>query len=199
MREDAVGDSLVKRRRRRRRTQGEAGLDWEWTPRNIARAPTPLAACGICRHLFLPQHLSFRIHFNHKRHHTYTNLIQIIETACQSPASYIHICARTAAGEGHVIPSTSNSSSCWELLSSEFCELLVRCSLLQNQMNKGGGQKNYLWAFKILGPYFDIAADAIRPKTDFTFETNRKNVKEKLQKTIQTPVFYLLDLEVQTK
>ena len=53
------------------------------------------------------------------------------------------------------------------------------------------------WAFKILGPYFNIAADAIRPKTDFTLETNRKKVKEKLLKIIQNPVFYLLDLEFQ--
>ena len=45
---------------------------------------------------------------------------------------------------------------------------------------------------------FNIAADAIRPKTDFTLETNRKNVKEKLLKSIQNPAFYLLDLEFQT-
>ena len=51
------------------------------------------------------------------------------------------------------------------------------------------------WTIKILGPYlFSIAADAIRPKTDFTLETNRKKVKEKLLKTIQNPVFYLVDL-----
>ena len=36
------------------------------------------------------------------------------------------------------------------------------------------------------------------PKTDFTLETNRKKVKEKLLKTIQNPEFYLLDLEFQT-
>ena len=51
------------------------------------------------------------------------------------------------------------------------------------------------WAIKILGPYFDITAEAIRPKTDFTFEINRKKVKDKILKTIQNPVFYLLDLE----
>ena len=41
------------------------------------------------------------------------------------------------------------------------------------------------WTFKISGPYFDITADAIRPK----------KVKEKLLKTIQNLVFHLLDLE----
>ena len=40
--------------------------------------------------------------------------------------------------------------------------------------------------------------NAIGPTTDFTLETNRKKVKEKLLKTIQNPVFYLLDLEFQT-
>ena len=41
------------------------------------------------------------------------------------------------------------------------------------------------WTIKILGPYFDITADAIRPK----------KVKEKLLKTIQNLVLHLLDLE----
>ena len=30
------------------------------------------------------------------------------------------------------------------------------------------------WAIKILGPYFNVAVDAMGPKTDFTLETNRK-------------------------
>ena len=38
---------------------------------------------------------------------------------------------------------------------------------------------------------FDVAVDAIGPKTDFTLETNRKNER----KTIQNPEFYLLDHE----
>ena len=54
------------------------------------------------------------------------------------------------------------------------------------------------WEIEILGPYFNVAVDAIGPKTDFTLETNRKKVKEKLLKTIQNPEFYLLDLEFQT-
>ena len=47
-------------------------------------------------------------------------------------------------------------------------------------------------------PYFDVAVDAIGPKTDFTLETNRKKVKEKLLKTIQNCEFYLLNLKFQT-
>ena len=31
-----------------------------------------------------------------------------------------------------------------------------------------------MWAIKILGPYFNVAVDAIGPKTDFTFETTIK-------------------------
>ena len=54
------------------------------------------------------------------------------------------------------------------------------------------------WVIKILGPYFNVAVDAIGPKTDFTLETNRKKVKEKLLKTIQNREFYLLNLEFQT-
>ena len=50
-------------------------------------------------------------------------------------------------------------------------------------------------AIKILGPYFNVASDAIGSETDFTPEMNRKKVKEKLLKNIQNPVFYLLDLE----
>ena len=30
------------------------------------------------------------------------------------------------------------------------------------------------WAIKILGPYFNVAVDAIGPKTDFTLETTIK-------------------------
>ena len=41
------------------------------------------------------------------------------------------------------------------------------------------------WTIKILGLYFNVALDAIGPETDFTLETNRKKVKEKLLKTIQ--------------
>ena len=40
--------------------------------------------------------------------------------------------------------------------------------------------------------------DAIDPETDFTLESNRKKVKEKLLKTIQNSEFYLLDLQFQT-
>ena len=31
-----------------------------------------------------------------------------------------------------------------------------------------------MWAIRMLGPYFNVAVDAIGPKTDFTLETNRK-------------------------
>ena len=30
------------------------------------------------------------------------------------------------------------------------------------------------WAIKILGPYFNVAVDAMGPETDFTLKTNRK-------------------------
>ena len=50
----------------------------------------------------------------------------------------------------------------------------------------------------MLGPYFNVAVDAMGPKTDFTLKNKQKKVKEKLLKSIQNPEFYLLDLEFQT-
>ena len=38
------------------------------------------------------------------------------------------------------------------------------------------------WESEILGPYFIVVMDAIGPETDFTLETDRKRVKEKLLK-----------------
>ena len=38
------------------------------------------------------------------------------------------------------------------------------------------------WDSEIFGPYFHVVVDAISPETDFTLETNRKRVKEKLLK-----------------
>ena len=38
------------------------------------------------------------------------------------------------------------------------------------------------WESEILGPYFNVVVDAIGLETDFTLETNRKRVKEKLLK-----------------
>ena len=43
-----------------------------------------------------------------------------------------------------------------------------------------------MWAIKILGPYFDIAVDAIRTKTDFTLETNRKSERKTTEKLFKT-------------
>jgi len=39
------------------------------------------------------------------------------------------------------------------------------------------------WESEILGPYLNVVVDAKGPETDFTLETNRKRVKEKLLKT----------------
>ena len=39
------------------------------------------------------------------------------------------------------------------------------------------------WESEILGPYFNVVVDAIGPETDFTLETNRKRMKEKLLKS----------------
>ena len=33
------------------------------------------------------------------------------------------------------------------------------------------------WAIQILGPYFNVAVDAIGPETDITLESNRKKLK----------------------
>ena len=41
----------------------------------------------------------------------------------------------------------------------------------------------------ISGPYFNVAVDAIGPKTDFTLETNRKKVKEKVLKIFKNQDF----------
>ena len=56
-------------------------------------------------------------------------------------------------------------------LPSHFCVLVVPCTI------------------KILGPYFNVAVDAIGPKTDFTLETTIKKVKEKPLKTVQNREF----------
>ena len=34
------------------------------------------------------------------------------------------------------------------------------------------------WTIYILGPYFNVAVDAIDPDTDFTLESNRKQLKK---------------------
>ena len=43
------------------------------------------------------------------------------------------------------------------------------------------------WDSEIFGPYFNVVVDAIGPETDFTLETNRKRVKEKLLKSTYNP------------
>ena len=50
---------------------------------------------------------------------------------------------------------------------------------------KGSGPPPFIvtWDSEIFGPYFNVVVDAIGPETDFTLETNRKRVKEKLPKT----------------
>ena len=40
------------------------------------------------------------------------------------------------------------------------------------------------WAIKILGPYFNVAVDALGPETDFTLEKKTEKMKEKLLKTV---------------
>ena len=42
-----------------------------------------------------------------------------------------------------------------------------------------------MWAIKILGPYFNVAGDAIRPKTDLTLETNRKSERKTTEKHLK--------------
>ena len=42
------------------------------------------------------------------------------------------------------------------------------------------------WAIKILGPYFNVAVEAIGPKTDFTLETTIKKWKKNHQKLFKT-------------
>ena len=49
------------------------------------------------------------------------------------------------------------------------------------------------WAVRILGPYSNVAVDAIGLETDFTLETNKK-----LLNAICNPEFHFLDLEFQT-
>ena len=49
---------------------------------------------------------------------------------------------------------------------------------------------------QILGPFFDITADAIRPKTDFTLETNRKSERKTTEK-YSKPCILPLGLRVQ--
>ena len=41
-----------------------------------------------------------------------------------------------------------------------------------------------MWAIKILGPYFNVAVDALGPETDFTLEKKTEKMKEKLLKTV---------------
>ena len=53
-------------------------------------------------------------------------------------------------------------------------------------------------AIKILGPYSFVAVHAIGPETDFTVETNRTKVKEKLVNTFYNHEFHFLYLEFQT-
>ena len=72
------------------------------------------------------------------------------------------------------------------------CVICLRAPFLSD--SKGGGPKKYYffsslllvrgpatpplvvpWAIKILGPYFNVALDAIGLEAAFTLETNRKN------------------------
>ena len=48
-----------------------------------------------------------------------------------------------------------------------------------SKIQKRGGQKiNYI------GPYFNVAVDALGPETDFTLEKKTEKMKEKLLKTV---------------
>ena len=57
-----------------------------------------------------------------------------------------------------------------------------KCPFQQSFTTKGSGAPPPLvvpWAIKILGPYFNVAVDALGPETDFTLEKkNRKNERK---------------------
>ena len=59
-----------------------------------------------------------------------------------------------------------------------FCSLLLRGGLVTPTP-----PLVVLWESEILGPYFNAVVDAIGLQTDFTLETNRKRMKEKLLKS----------------
>ena len=48
-----------------------------------------------------------------------------------------------------------------------------------------------LWAIQILGPYFNVAVDAIGPETDFTLETDGKMCTKNKWTFLQNPKFHL--------
>ena len=58
-----------------------------------------------------------------------------------------------------------------------------KCPFQQSFTTKGSGDPHpplvVPWAIKILGPYFNVAVDALGPETDFTLEKkNRKNERK---------------------
>ena len=68
-------------------------------------------------------------------------------------------------------------------------EVLKKGPFSQSLTTKGSGPPPFVvtWESEIFGPYFNVVVDAIGPETDFTLETNRKRVKEKLLKSTYNP------------